>query len=98
MSKTEYTQDSERSILKLALMGLEARPYSASQFFMVFDTRAAASQWDQWPALGMVTRVSGASIHFQVSLSAPGSRAVSFKPWNMSTGIFTLGAGGPSLV
>src|SRR5262245_57083527 len=65
-----------------------------SQRSIVLLTTSVASRWTKWPAFGTVTSVRSFSSHFQVSLSAPGSRYWSSSPWTRSTGHFT---GGKSL-
>ena len=65
-----------------------------SQPAIVLVTMSAASCWTKWPAPGMVTSVRSLSIHFQVSLSAPGSSAWSFKPWIKRTEHLTAGKSG----
>ena len=57
----------------------------------MFGSPAAASCWTKWPALGIVTSVSSLSIQSTCRSGAPGSSAVSFRPWIISTGHFTCG-------
>ncbi len=53
---------------------------------MLRVTSSAASCWTKWPEPGTVISVSTSSSQSQVSLSAPGRRAVSASPWNIRTG------------
>lgn len=62
---------------------LAAGPFyfsSVSQRTIVRVTNGLASRCTKWPAPGTVTRVRSLSSHFQVSLSAPGSRYWSPSP------------------
>ena len=75
----------------LAFVEVANITHRASQPTIVRVTRSAASCWTKWPAPGIVTKVRSLSSQFQVSLSAPGRRAWSFRPWIKSTEHFTVG-------
>ena len=65
-----------------------------SHHFIVDVTRSAASCWTKCPAPGIVTSVRSFSSQSQVPARPLRCNAWSPSPWNISTGILTLGSGG----